>query len=206
MHTWHRDTTYGLSRAEPRNNNPITVNQMEGSQNNYGENKYNQEYQDNIPKRTLHDYLQPTRTSTPSCMVTPNTVGTFDIKPEIVQLLPKFYGLDSESPYLHLKEFTEVCSTLQYDNVTKETVKLNLFSFSLEEKAKSWLHSLKPWTPTTWQDMTKEFLRRFFPAHKTITLRRHIMNFSQKNGETFFQCWKRFKDLLIACPHHEYKL
>ena len=112
MQTWHRDTTHRLCRSEPRNNNPTTVNQMEGSQSNHGENEYNQEYQDDIPIKTLCDYLQPTRTSTPSCMVIPSTGGTFDIKPGIIQLLPKFHGLDSESPYLHLKEFDEVCSTL----------------------------------------------------------------------------------------------
>ena len=58
MQTWHRDTTHRLCRSEPRNSNPNIVNQMEGSQNNYGENKYNQEYQDNIPKRSLEDTLQ----------------------------------------------------------------------------------------------------------------------------------------------------
>ena len=206
MQTWHRDTTHRLCRSEPRNNNPNTVNQMEESQSNHGENEYNQEYQDDIPIRTLRDYLQPTRTSTPSCMVIPSTVGTFDIKPGIIQLLPKFHGLDSESPYLHLKEFDEVCSTLQYNNINEEIVKLKLFPFSLKEKAKSWLHSLRPRTIATWQEMTREFLKKFFPTHKTNILRRHIMNFSQKEGKTFFRCWKRFKDLLLACPHHGYEI
>ena len=32
------------------------------------------------------------------------------------------------------------------------------------------------------------------------------MKFSQKDGETFFQCWERFKDLLLACPHHGYEI
>ena len=31
------------------------------------------------------------------------------------------------------------------------------------------------------------------------------MNFSQKDNETFYQYWERFKDLLSACPHHGYK-
>ena len=53
MHNWYRDTTHGLCRAELSNNNPNTVNQMEGSQNNYGENKYNQGYQYNMPRKTL---------------------------------------------------------------------------------------------------------------------------------------------------------
>ena len=81
MQSWQRDTTHRLCRLEPRNNNSNTVNQMEGSQSNHGENKYNQEYQDDLPVRTLRDYLHPTRTSTPSCMVIPSTIGTFNIKP-----------------------------------------------------------------------------------------------------------------------------
>jgi hypothetical protein len=54
------------------------------------------------PIRTLRDYLQPTRKSTLSCMVFPVKVRNFDIKPRLIQLLPNFHGLDSESLYLHL--------------------------------------------------------------------------------------------------------
>uniref|UniRef100_A0A2N9J0B0 Retrotransposon gag domain-containing protein n=1 Tax=Fagus sylvatica TaxID=28930 RepID=A0A2N9J0B0_FAGSY len=167
---------------------------------NQGENERNNA----IPVRTLRDYLQPTRASTPSCIVFPNVVGNFEMKPGVIQLLPKFHGLDSENPYLHLKEFDEVCATLQYNNVTDDVVRLKLFPFSLKEKAKSWLHSLRPNTIRTWQEMTREFLKKFFPTHKTNTLRKNIMHFSQKENETFFQCWERFKDLLLACPHHGY--
>ena len=31
------------------------------------------------------------------------------------------------------------------------------------------------------------------------------MNFSQKDNETFYQCWERFKDLFNACPYHGYE-
>ncbi|KAG6725844.1 hypothetical protein I3842_02G050900 [Carya illinoinensis] len=31
------------------------------------------------------------------------------------------------------------------------------------------------------------------------------MNFSQKDSETFYQYWERFKDLLDSCPHHGYE-
>ncbi len=60
-------------------------------------------------------------------MVFPPNVGTFEIKPGVIQLLPKFHGLDSKSPYLHLKEFDEVCGTLHYAGVTEEIVRLKLF-------------------------------------------------------------------------------
>lgn len=155
--------------------------------------------------KTLRDYLQPIRSSTPSCMVLPSNTGTFEIKHEVIQLLSKFHGLDSESPYLHLKEFDEVCATLHYANVNEDAVKIRLFPFSLKEKAKAWLHSLRPRSIGTWQEMSREFLKKFFPTHKTNTLRRNIMNFSQKENETFFRCWERFKELLLTCPHHGYE-
>jgi hypothetical protein len=31
------------------------------------------------------------------------------------------------------------------------------------------------------------------------------MNFAMKENETFFQCWERFKELLLSCPHHGYE-
>ena len=53
--------------------------------------------------------------------------------------------------------------------------------------------------------MQTEFLKKFFPIHRTNALKRKIMNFSQKDNEIFYQCWGRFKDLLNACPHHGYE-
>ena len=112
MQSWQRDTTHRMCRLEPRDNNSSTINQMEKIYSNHEKNEYNHEYQDDLPVRTLCDYLQPTRTNNPSCIVISSTAGTFNIKLGIIQLLLKFHGLDSESPYLHLKEFDEVCLTL----------------------------------------------------------------------------------------------
>ena len=53
--------------------------------------------------------------------------------------------------------------------------------------------------------MQTEFLKKKFPIHRTNALKRQIMNFSQKDNETFYQCCERFKDLLNACPHHGYE-
>ncbi|XP_026443715.1 uncharacterized protein LOC113343807 isoform X2 [Papaver somniferum] len=134
--------------------------------------------------RTLGDYLQPERTSTPSCIVLPANAGNVSIKYGQMQALPKFHGLDSESPYIHLKEFDEVCTTMPFVAATQDVVKLKLFPFSLKEKAKTWLHSLRPNTIRTWNEMTREFMKKFFPIHKTITLRKNIMNFSQNEHES----------------------
>ncbi|XP_026385854.1 uncharacterized protein LOC113281351 isoform X2 [Papaver somniferum] len=156
--------------------------------------------------RTLRDYLQPERTSTPSCIVLPANAGNVSIKYGQIQALPKFHGLDSESAYIHLKEFDEVCTTMPFVAATQDVVKLKLFPFSLKEKAKTCLHSLGPNSIRTWNEMTRKFLKKFFPIHKTVTLRKCIMNFSQKENESFFECWERFKDLLSSCPHHGYEI
>ena len=59
----------------------------------------------------VNSYNLP-RTTALSCMVVPPTVGNFVINSGVIQLLPKSHGLDSESAYLHLKEFEEVLTML----------------------------------------------------------------------------------------------
>ena len=156
MRVWQRYHTNHLYRVELKQfsvdlpdfnlkhfNN--LLNMADHDEVNQGENEHN----NTVPIRTLRDYLQPIRASTPSCIVFRKFVGSFEMKPGEIQLLPKFHGLDYENPYLYLKEFDEVCATLQYNNITDDVVRLKLFPFSLKEKAKSWLHSLRPNTIRT---------------------------------------------------------
>ncbi|KAL5736737.1 hypothetical protein ACOSQ2_031525 [Xanthoceras sorbifolium] len=58
---------------------------------------------ENNPVRSLKDYLHPTRTATPSCIMFPVNIPQLDFKPGMIQLLPTFHGLDSENPYLHIR-------------------------------------------------------------------------------------------------------
>ncbi|RVW22607.1 hypothetical protein CK203_109490 [Vitis vinifera] len=47
-----------------------------------------------------------------------------------------------------------------------------------------------------------EFLKKFFPTHKTNGLKRQISNFSAKENEKFHECWERYMEAINACPHH----
>ena len=82
---------------------------------------------------------------------------------------------------------------------------MKFLPFPLKDKAKTWLNSLRPRSIGTWQEMQTEFLKKLFPIHRTNELKRKIMIFSQKDNETFYQCWERFKDLFNSCPHHGYE-
>lgn len=91
----------------PRPSSPLRSSPMDSGSGS-GNNNWNQddnETEVNQPVRCLHDYLQPTSQTTPLCMIMPTGAGQFEIKPGVIQLLLKFHGLDSESAYLHLREF-----------------------------------------------------------------------------------------------------
>ena len=80
-----------------------------------------------------------------------------------------------------------------------------MFPFSLKDKAKAWLNSLEVGSISTWEVLVKKFLNKYFPIHKTIALRREINVFVQIYGENFNECWERWKDLLLKCPHHGFE-
>ena len=79
--------------------------------------------------RTLRDFMNPTRTGSPSCIVFPADAAHFNFKPGVIQLLPTFYGLESENPYQHLREFEEVCNTCTDQNCGMNIIRS--FSHSL---------------------------------------------------------------------------
>ena len=77
---------------------------------------------------TLIDHFSPISANPPSCIIFPETNAThFELKPSIIQLLPSFYGLDREDPYMHVKDFFEICSTFRFQNFSDESVRLRLF-------------------------------------------------------------------------------
>jgi len=162
-------------------------------------------HNENNRVRTLRDHMNPTRTNAPSCIVFPPDASHFNFKPGIIELLPSFHGLDLENPYLHLKEFEEVCNTYNNLNSSMNTIKLKLFPFSLKDKSKTWLQNLRPGSIRVWDEMQQQFLKKFFPSHRTNSFKRQITTFAQKLGETFYQCWDRYQDLLNTCPHHGFE-
>ena len=149
-----------------------------------------------VQHRSLRDYLHPTRTATPSCIMFPPNMQNLDFKPGMVQLLPTFHGLERENPYVHIREFEEVVATFHSQADTANAINLKFFPFSLKDKAKEWLYSLRPRSIGTWEEMTTQFFKKYFPHHKTNSLKRQISTFSQKDNETLYQVWERFKDLL----------
>ncbi|RVW69076.1 hypothetical protein CK203_063724 [Vitis vinifera] len=62
--------------------------------------------------------------------------------------------------------------------------------------------SLRPRSIQSWTDLQAEFLKKFFPTHRTNDLKRQISNFSTKENEKFYECWERYMEAINACPHY----
>ena len=74
----------------------------------------------------------------------PIQANNFELKPVTLQILQniQLHGLASKKkPNTHLTNFTEVCDTVKYNEVTKEALRLRLFPLSFSDKAKHWLIS-----------------------------------------------------------------
>ncbi|GFZ14711.1 hypothetical protein Acr_24g0009010 [Actinidia rufa] len=154
--------------------------------------------------RTMRDYMNPARQTPISAIVLPAHHTTLNLRSGMLQALPHFNGCESERPYTHLKDFEDACSIFQDNSCPREVLLLKLFPFTLKKKAKSWFNSLRPRSIYSWNAMEGEFLKNNFPENRTEALRRAISQFVPNSGESFFQAWERFKNLLNACPHHNF--
>nr|GEZ34425.1 hypothetical protein [Tanacetum cinerariifolium] len=137
-------------------------------------------------------------------VVPPINANNFELKQTLINLVQSNQFTGRQDPHNHLRFFNKVTSTFRHPKVPNTTVKLLLFSFSLEGEARIWLDKEPPRSILTWEDLVSKFINQFFPPSKTTYLRNEITNFLQKSNETFNEAWERFKDLLRQCPHHRF--
>ena len=68
--------------------------------------------------------------------------------------------------------------------------------FSLKDLAMKWLYNLAVDSVTTWEDFVKVFLKKFYPIHKIVLIRKNLMQFKKESNELFWRYFERFKDLV----------
>ena len=93
----------------------------------------------------------------------------------------------------------EYCSTFRMNGVKPEAIRLILFPFSLTDRGKRWFTSLPPNSINTWQELYTAFFNKYFPPAKVKRIRNEINSFYQREDESFYECWEKFKDLQRQC-------
>nr|GEZ94484.1 reverse transcriptase domain-containing protein [Tanacetum cinerariifolium] len=155
--------------------------------------------------RTMTQLLEAPTEGYEEAIVVPDiTANNFEIKHGLLNLFQnkQFFGHDKEDPHAHIRYFNKITSTMKFPGVPSISVKLMLFSFSLEGAARIWLDKEPPRSILTWDDLVSKFINQFFPPSKTTNLRNEITRFQQRFDVSFYEAWDRFNDLLRACPHH----
>ena len=81
------------------------------------------------------------------------------------------------------------------NGVTEDTLRLRLFPFSLKDKVKIWLKTRPAGSFTTWDDLAKAFLAKYFPLSKTPKIVTEITAFQKFEHESMSEAWERFTNL-----------
>ncbi|XP_045795991.1 uncharacterized protein LOC123890420 [Trifolium pratense] len=157
----------------------IDSNTISDSESDYFHTLFNSdselEHQNMAAEQTLRQLAAPDVNYNGLCIEYAEVDVPFELKSGLIHLLPRFNGLAGEDPHKHLKEFQVVCSTpLRPEGITEDHIKLRAFPFSLQGAAKDWLYYLEPNSVSTWNDLKKVFLERYFPASRAASIRKEI--------------------------------
>nr|XP_027075770.1 uncharacterized protein LOC113699597 [Coffea arabica] len=152
--------------------------------------------------RTLRELAAPNFNQQSLCITFPNLdeETPFELKFGLIQLLPFFHDFSGEEPYRDLHEFDV---SMKPPGITEEQIKMRAFPFSLKDAAKDWFYYLPPGSITTWEQLKKKFLKKYFPTSRAASLRKEIYGITQHLGESLYDYWERFKKLCTRCHQHQ---
>ena len=114
----------------------------------------------------------------------------------------QFTGHPSEDPNEHMGRFMRMANTVKLNGVKLEVIRLQLFPFLLRDVAATWFESLPIGSMTIEEELVEVYMGRFFPPALTSERRGKIIVFKQKEDESLYNTWERFKRLLKRYPMH----
>ena len=95
-----------------------------------------------------------------------------------------------------------MANKVKLNGVRPEVIKLQLFPFSLRDVAITWFDSLPVGSMNTWEELVEAYMSRFFSPALSTERRGEIIVFKQREDESLYTTWERFKRLLKRCPMH----
>nr|GEV21321.1 hypothetical protein [Tanacetum cinerariifolium] len=148
---------------------------------------------------TMEQYMSKTRADYGSGISRPKIENndSFEIKGQFHKELRDntFSGSDHEDANEHTEKVFEIVDLFHIPNITIDQVMLRAFPMSLTGAASRWLRNKQFGSITTWEDMKKKFLSKYFPPAHNAKKIDEIDNFQQETDENLYQAWERFKEL-----------
>ncbi|GKD38475.1 reverse transcriptase domain-containing protein, partial [Tanacetum coccineum] len=155
--------------------------------------------------RTMEELWQPTLNGRggPIASITIQATN-FGLKNEMIQQVQNscpFRG-PGDDANKHLDKFLHVTQSMKMNGVSDDALRLYLFPYSLQHRATKWFDRLPRNSITTFDQMAKIFLEKYFPPSMVTKLRNDITNFRQEPDESLFEAWERYKLSIDRCPNH----
>nr|GEU87984.1 reverse transcriptase domain-containing protein [Tanacetum cinerariifolium] len=92
--------------------------------------------------------------------------------------------------------------SIKVNGVIDDALRLYLFPYSLTHHATAWFDHLPRNSISTFEQMAKMFLGKYFPPSMVTKLRNEITDFRQRPDESLFEAWERYKLSIDRCPNH----
>ncbi|CAL1353311.1 unnamed protein product [Linum trigynum] len=138
-----------------------------------------------------------------SYVVIPAGDATMEITSAFINMITNgyiFLGASTEDSHEHLRRFASICDTMKSPTVSDDAIRLRMFSFSLIGNASHWFQNITPHSITTWAQLEKAFLDKYFPPALAMKRQEEIVTFKQADDESLTESWERYKGLLMICP------
>ena len=152
-----------LIHFDPKIKNTCRRNRKERHQALIQQHTMDETLKENLNK-SLRDYAVPQVDVIQTSIVRPAIrANNFELKPAIIQMVQtsvQFGGFLLDDPNDHIVNFLEICDTFKFNGVSIDAIRLRLFPFSLQDKAKNWLNSLPSGSITAWDDLAQKFLSK----------------------------------------------
>ncbi|GJY34497.1 reverse transcriptase domain-containing protein [Tanacetum coccineum] len=138
-------------------------------------------------------------------IVQPNVDDNFVINSTHLKMIleNKFDSILRADPHDHIREFLSICYMFKYGETQSEAVKLLIFPYSLCDEAKTRFNKLNEESITSWDQMRRALINRFFPPSLFNRLLLKIRNFSQNVCESLTEAWLGLKNMLQKFHGHD---
>nr|GEV26488.1 reverse transcriptase domain-containing protein [Tanacetum cinerariifolium] len=130
----------------------------------------------------------------------------FGLKNDMIQQVQnscQFHGLSGDDANKHLDKCLHVTQIIKVNGVTDDALHLYLFPHSLTHHVTAWFDRLLRNSITTFEQMAKMFLGKYFPPSMVTKLRNEITYFCQRPDESLFEAWEHYKLLIDHCPNND---
>ncbi|KAL4291117.1 hypothetical protein GQ457_14G020990 [Hibiscus cannabinus] len=151
--------------------------------------------------RAIRDHLTPILDDLNPGIVAPEIQAShFELKPVMFNMLNsigQFGGSPHEDAWQHIHAFLEVCDYFRQQGVHEDVLKLKLFPYSLRDRARAWLSGVPAGSLESLADLFRSFLMRYNPPNMHTQLRNDIASFRQGDDESMYECWDRYKGMML---------